>query len=304
VILSDLPEGELARRIGGDGLTLECGPFVVRVTSPIPAIPQGLGLLYADYPVLENDEFADIAIRLVRHRRFARLGAPQVVFDFDGEQPFAPLPLAHAWPCFEWALNWSIASSANHYLVLHAAVLEHGGRALIMPGPPGSGKSTLCAALTGRGWRLLSDELTLVDMDRREIVPVPRPISLKNQSIQIIRNGLPGAVLSRTVHYTTKGSVAHLKPHPGDIRRAGETAKAGWIVFPRYAAGAPTRLAARSRADTVLELGNNSFNYHIQGRRGFEAVADIVEASQCYDLDYGSLDDAIATFERIAGTQP
>jgi predicted ATPase len=31
---------------------------------------------------------------------------------------------------------------------------------VILPAPPGSGKSTLCAALVTRGWRLLSDELT------------------------------------------------------------------------------------------------------------------------------------------------
>lgn len=303
MILSEVPETELARRIGAEGLTLECGPFVVRVSSPIAAIPQGLGLLYADYPVLDNDAFADIHIRLVRHRRLGPLGAPQVVFDFDGERPFSPLPLAHAWPCFEWALNWSIASSANYYLVLHAAVLERGGQALIMPGPPGSGKSTLCAALTARDWRLLSDELTLIDMECRGIVPVPRPISLKNQSIQIIRSYIPDGVLSRTVHYTAKGSVAHLKPQSSDVRRAGDNAKPGWIVFPTYVAGAAARLAPRSRADTVLELGNNSFNYHIQGQLGFETVADIVEASRCYDLEYGSLDDAIAAFERVAGTR-
>ena len=46
-------------------------------------------------------------------------------------------------------------------------------RAVILPAPPGSGKSTLCAALVNRGWRLLSDELTLVDFDavRRSLRP-------------------------------------------------------------------------------------------------------------------------------------
>lgn len=298
MILSALPVSELSRRVGGDGLALQCGPFVVRVSSGIAAIPQGLELLYADYPVVDDEAFADVHIRLIRHGRF---GPPQVVFDFDGERPFAPLPLAHAWPCFEWALNWSIASSANYYLVLHAAVLEKRGRALIMPGPPGSGKSTLCAALTAHDWRLLSDELTLIDMDRGEAVPIPRPVSLKNQSIQIIQRCIPDAVLSRTVHYTAKGSVAHLKPRPDHVRRAGETAKPGWVVFPKYVAGGAQKFARRSRADTVLELGNNSFNYHILGRPAFEMVADMVEASQCYDLEYGTLDQAIAAFDEIAG---
>jgi hypothetical protein len=42
-------------------------------------------------------------------------------------------------------------------------VLERGGRALLLPAPSGSGKSTLCAGLAFNGWRLLSDELALLD---------------------------------------------------------------------------------------------------------------------------------------------
>ena len=296
--LATLPRSELARRLATGGLALSCGPFVVRIATMIEPIAQELGSLYGNHPLVDNDAFADIRIRLIQQRSLA---GRQVVFDFDGERPFEPLPLAHAWPCFEWAFNWSIATSADFYLVLHAAVLERGGHALIMPGPPGSGKSTLCAALTARGWRLLSDELTILDMDTGDIVPIPRPISLKNQSIQIIRSYIPDAVLSRTVHYTAKGSVAHLKPRAGDVARAGDRARPGYIVFPKYVAGGAFRFEPHSRADTVLELGNNSFNYENQGRRGFERVADLVEASECYDCEYGILDDALAALEQMAG---
>jgi hypothetical protein len=54
----------------------------------------------------------------------------------------------------------------------------------------------------------------------------------------------------------------------------------------------------------VLELGNNSFNYHILGRLGFDATVDIVEASECRDLEYSSLDEAVAAIEAMAGNRP
>ena len=49
----------------------------------------------------------------------------------------------------------------NDLLLLHAGV-ERDGLALICP-PSWSGKSTLTAALSLRGWRLLSDEFGAFD---------------------------------------------------------------------------------------------------------------------------------------------
>ena len=128
---------------------------------------------------------------------------------------------------FEWVLNWCVSSHAHRYLCIHAAVIEKDGHAAILPAPPGSGKSTLCAALVSKGWRLLSDELTLVRLDSGELVPLPRPISLKNASIDIIRRYAPGSVFSPVVDDTVKGSIAHLKAPAASIARAGERARAG-----------------------------------------------------------------------------
>jgi ABC-type thiamine transport system ATPase subunit len=84
-------------------------------------------------------------------------------------------------------LNWCVAGHAHHYLMLHAAVLEKNGRAVVLPGDPGAGKSTLTAALMLDGWRLLSDEITLINRRRWTArTGLARPVSLKNASINII----------------------------------------------------------------------------------------------------------------------
>ena len=100
---------------------------------------------------------------------------------------------------------------AHHYLLLHSAVIEREGCAVIMPAPPGSGKSTLCAGLVHRGWRLLSDELALISLTDTSITPLGRPISLKNQSIDVIKEYVPGAIFNRVTHDTSKGlSLIHI----------------------------------------------------------------------------------------------
>ena len=62
---------------------------------------------------------------------------------------------------------------------------------MLLPAPPGAGKSTLCAGLVHRGWRLLSDELALVDMETGLVRGMARPVNLKNKSIEVIRDFAP-----------------------------------------------------------------------------------------------------------------
>jgi HprK-related kinase A len=218
----------------------------------------------------------------------------------DGYEMFQPMPLQHAFPMFEWGLNWCVSSRAHRYLIVHAAVLERHGRAVILPAPPGSGKSTLTAALCGKGgWRLLSDELTLLELDTGLLVPNPRPISLKNASIDILRAYLPQAVLSTPVHDTTKGTVAHMRA-PGDaVARAADCARPAWVVFPHYSAGAATTLEPLARAATFMELAGNSFNYSVLGAAGFDALGRLIGQAAGFRFRYSALDEALDTFARL-----
>jgi HprK-related kinase A len=296
LIVADLPSQALAERLAGPGLRLRTGPVVTEIRSRMPAIVEGIALLYAEHPADEADAFADFHVSLDPHRWWK----PQVIFRFDDSLPFHPLPADQAFPMLEWGLNWCISAHCHQYLLVHAAVVERFGRALALPGPPGSGKSTLCAGLVSRGWRLLSDELMLLDRQSRMIVPLPRPISLKNQSIEVIRQFAPHAVLGPRVRDTLKGSVAHLKPPVESIRASGERASPGWVVFPRYEPGASLALKRLRKGPAFMRLADCTFNYHLHGRQGFEILADLVEACACYEIAYGDLEDAVTAFAKLA----
>jgi HprK-related kinase A len=299
--VSALTRDALGQRLAGPGIHLQTGPFVTLVRSDIGHVADGIALLYADYPLLDAPAFADFHVRLAHSRGLRRFAGKQVLFDHDGHAPFKPLPVDQAFPMFEWAMNWCVSSRAHDYLVIHAAVIERNGCAAILPAPPGSGKSTLCAALVTRGgWRLLSDELTLVRLSDGRIEPLPRPVSLKNASIDVVRGYAPQAVFSRAVADTNKGTVAHVKPGADSVARAEETARAAWIVFPKYEAGAAPVLAPIAPARSFMQVAQNAFNYSLLAYPGFETLGGLIEGSDSYHFRYSALDDALAVFERLA----
>ncbi len=301
---SSLSAGELAARLESTGIFLETGAFVTHIRSSIESVAEGIALLYADHRLAVRSEFADFHVSLERPASPRRWFKPQVLFNFDGKSPFKPLPLEQAFPMLEWGLNWCVSSHANRYLIIHAAVIEKNGHAAILPAPPGSGKSTLCAALVHRGWRLLSDELALIRIGDSNIAPLPRPVSLKNQSIDIIGKYVSNGVFSRSVTDTMKGTVAHLKPPADSVLRAAEFAMPGWIVFPKWERGAAARLVELPRSRAFMQVAENAFNYSALGTRGFETLAGVVDRSRCFEFTYGNLDDAVTIFSSLQPAAP
>lgn len=297
--VASLSRIQLEARLAGPGLLVQTGAFVSRIRSPIRQVADGIALLYGDYPVHGVETFADFHIGLQRSGGLRRWHKPQVNFDLDGQLPFEPLPEAHAFPMLEWGLNWCISTRAHAYLMIHAAVVERNGLAAILPAPPGSGKSTLCAALVNRGWRLLSDELALFRPEDGLLVPVPRPVSLKNRSIDVVRGYVADAVLSAPVSNTTKGTVAHLKAPAASVARAHEMARPAWIVFPKYEAGAATSLEPIPRARAFFRVADNAFNYSHMGARGFTTLAHAIDGCAAYDFRYSQLDEAMAVFAAL-----
>ncbi len=302
--VASLSPAALRQRLAGPGLYLRTGPFINKIRATNGPIAYGIGLMYADYPLADSTEFADFHFGFDSSTGWRRWWRPQVRFDNDGERPFAPLPSDQGYAMFEWMLNWCVSSRAHEYLMIHAAVIEKDGCAAILPAPPGSGKSTLCAALVHRGWRLLSDELALIRLTDGQIVPLPRPISLKNASIGIMRAYLDAPVFSAPADYTHKGTVAHLKAPADSVARADETARPAWIIFPQYAAGEAAVLTPMPRARAFMQLADNAFNFSLLGADGFNALANVIESSEAFTFRYGVIDEAVAVFAGLRSLQP
>ena len=282
----------------GAGLRIQLAPFVCNIRSRLPVVAAGVAAMYADYPVARTD-YADFYVSVDAPRGIRRFVKPQCVFDFDGVRPFYPLPSAQAYALLEWGLNWSIGNHAHRYLILHAGMMARGEAAVVLPGNPGSGKSTLCAGLMLSGYRLLSDELTLITGNGIDLHPSVRPISLKNQSIDVVRGLSAGAVLTVPARDTAKGTVAHLRPAPESVRDATRLARARLVVFPKFQAGARTELRRLDKAAAFMQLVDAAFNYHLLGEDGFERLRALIDSVDCYAIEYGDMDEALRRIDEL-----
>ncbi|MEH6571501.1 MAG: HprK-related kinase A, partial [Halioglobus sp.] len=221
---------------------------MIRLQSDVSIFLDALADFYAPVQLLADDEPAHYHVSINRVRGLRRWVRPQVQFTVDGLQPFDPYPLDHAFPMYEWGLNWCIGTTAHYHLLLHSAVVEKQGRGLILPAIPGSGKSTLCAGLVSRGWRLLSDEFGVIRHSDGRVQPLPRAAPLKNESIQIIRDFAPELKLGPLFERTRKGNVVHMAPPAESLLRQDEAVSPRWVIFPSYRAGEAMALRRQSSA--------------------------------------------------------
>ena len=151
--------------------------------------------------------------------------------------------------------------------------------------------------MTG-GWRLLSDELTLLSPADGLVQPLARPISLKNDSIEIIRRLAPTGRSGRLPLTHTAGA-AHLRPPTESSRRNTEPACPRWIVTPQFAPGRPLQLSPTSKASTFISLGENSLNYEILGETGFRTMVRLIDRCDCYRLEHASAGEAVRALEDL-----
>ena len=303
--IHELSNTDVARLLRGPGVRARMGPFVFGMKTSLSQLVDPIHLLYANYPLEPEEDFIDFEVAVSPRSWRERWLSRNASFIIDGEVPsFPSFERSLALPMFEWAVNWCVFTRPHQYLILHSAVVERNGHAVILPGQPGAGKSTLCAGLSLRGWRLLSDEVCVMRPPCIDLIPVPRPIGLKEESINVIRAFEPGVVMGPATPGTRKGTVAHIQVDAKSVAAGQVSAKPRLIVFPSYRAGVGLSLEPISKAQTLLRIAQDAFNFSVLGAQGFDNLAALVDASDCFALTYSSMDQAIEKLNELIELEP
>ena len=276
------------------------GPFTARVKTSVPTLRRDFLQLYEGYPLGAPGALDDFSLR-VDFTSFARRWyRPKVVADTGFvNTPFVPLPDNLSILALEMGLNWLVATTADQFLVFHSGMVARDDKAIIMPGESGRGKSTLTAGLAYNGWRMFSDEFALLRPETIELYPYPRPVSLKNQSIQVLGDRVPETQFSRLFENTPKGTIRYLRPPAESLKASHRPATPLMILFPEYNATAPAKVEEVTKIEAFALIRGASVNCDRLGEAAFEGIAALTERCPVFRITYRSQDQAMEMVEEL-----
>jgi hypothetical protein len=179
-----------------------------------------------------------------------------------------------------------VPTVTRDFLLLHAGAVVRGGEAILLPGPPNSGKSSTTLELLRTGaFAYLSDEFGAIDPVTSRAYPMERPIRIDQEALDLFpgleprladRREMPVRLMWRFIRAWDLGA------------ETGRPATVGWIVLPTRTGDGPPRLSPVSAAEAVAEMARNSFNLHVYGDRGVHLLARVARKARAFRLMGGT----------------
>lgn len=202
--------------------------------------------------------------------RFELVGDDQSGFRLRGDDMKATpsLPLDQALDRLEARLRAYVALHAPHHIFVHAGVVAHRGRAIVLPGLSFSGKSTMVAALVRAGAVYYSDEFAVLDA-QGFVHPYGKPLSLRNGKLEQVEHAVEA--LGGT--------------------RGEEPLRIGAIVVTSFRAGVDWNPRKSSPGEGVMALLSNAIPAQERPQEVMQTLTKAAEGVAVFHGDRGEAED-------------
>jgi hypothetical protein len=186
---------------------------------------------------------------------------------------------------------------------LHAGGVCRDGRALLLPGTSGCGKTTLTLALARAGCGFLGDDTQFLRRgpEGLEVLAFPDEFDLTDETVgffpelrALLAADRPGGWRKRQVRPERAWGA-------GVVWRAAPAL----LVFPQVAGVPESALAPMDRGEALLELAPNVLLTAPRSSQAhLDALAELVERSECWRLATGTdLDGAVRLVMELLGAE-
>jgi hypothetical protein len=178
-------------------------------------------------------------------------------------------------------------------LFLHAAALVHRGRAYVLAGDSGHGKSTTAWGLLHHGFGYLSDELAPIDLVHFEVLAYPHALCMKRAPPPEYPLPAEGVLDLKSTFHVPAQSLPQVS---AEARCPLEA-----VLFVRYRKDATTPVLRQlGRAEAGARLYVASLNALAHPQRGLDAVAHIAQQVSSFALEAADLASTCELVRRMA----
>jgi hypothetical protein len=165
---------ESARLDGKQQIAFESFGVRVGVTADTPEVLERVPALLPPDAQACPPSTADVSLEV--------LGRPEGSYDFliDGSPAATRIDLDFALTLLEAQLPIHVGLNTPNRIFVHAGVVAHEGRVIVLPGLSMAGKTSLVLALVRAGAVYYSDEFAVLD-DKGLVHPYARPLSIRDR---------------------------------------------------------------------------------------------------------------------------
>lgn len=193
----------------------------------------------------------------------------------------------------EWAVTCSMLEKPlNHYYQIHSGGVVKDGRAMIFVGRSGMGKTTLSLALLIKGFKILGDDVNLINPDSMTVVPYPRNFIIKEGT----ENLLPGIAGfkngTRDYFMEERGKIWYLDPSLAGDRWETQGVRLGKVFILERTNSKKTSIAPMGKVDSVMAFMKNVLNISRFGENGIRFLVDLLKDIPVYRLSANNLRNA------------
>jgi hypothetical protein len=246
-------------------------------------------------------------LRIPGIARFLLTAGKEIAFEAEPGAEAGDIPI------FLLGTAFGILLHQREQIVLHASAVRVNGKAILFCGPSGAGKSTLAAALSRRGYRLITDDfcaITVTEAGTPMVHPDSRQLKLWAQAIEKLGLGESrGArVRSRLEKFYVDPGEAHMEALPlgavYSLREARPPLVPG-IERPNAANAALLLRRNAYRPKLVARMGqkvlyfhaaatvaNNAGIFHLIRKFDFAAMPEVVSSLEQHWLEIGLMEKA------------
>ena len=197
----------------------------------------------------------------------------------------------HAVAMLLWHVNQEcVRRTRPEAVVLHAAAVTTSAGAVVLPAPMEHGKTTTTTGLIRAGFAYLTDEAVAIDPDALTVRPFPKALSIDRGSWPLFPDLAPPLVLTEDQWQVPVSSF-------GTVETA--SAKVAAVVFPAYQEGATTQARPLSKAQALMRLCESTFAFPEEAPRNLPALGRLADAVPAFELQIGSLDEAVAAVKEL-----